>query len=135
MSITLHLKRQPTVPLEAEVLSPDALCGLSNAEIRSLIVYHGKRQLPVGEFFDVEGERSDDLVVHGSLNKVRWIGRAMSKGTVTVHGPVGMVVWPSRCTTSQPASVPQVNLWSHRATRYFNQVNFARAGDRTVAIC
>src|SRR6476646_2218333 len=90
MSITLHLKRQPTVPLEAEVLSPDALCGLSNAEIRSLIVYHGKRQLPVGEFFDVEGERSDDIVLHGALNKVRWIGRAMSKGTVTVHWPVGM---------------------------------------------
>jgi len=90
MSITLHLKRQPTVPLEAEVLSPDALCGLSNAEIRSLIVYHGKRQLPLGEFFDVEGERSEDIVLHGALNKVRWIGRAMSKGTVTVHGPVGM---------------------------------------------
>jgi len=90
MPVTFHLKRQPTVPLEAEVISPDALCGLSNAEIRSLIVYHGKRQLPVSEFFDVEGERSDDIVIHGTLNKVRWIGRAMSKGTVTVHGPVGM---------------------------------------------
>jgi formylmethanofuran dehydrogenase subunit C len=76
--------------LEAEVISPDTLCGLSNAEIRSLIVYHGKRQLPLGEFFDVEGERSDDIVLHGNLTKVRWIGRAMSKGTVTVHGPVGM---------------------------------------------
>jgi formylmethanofuran dehydrogenase subunit C len=90
MPITFRLKRQPTVPLEAEVLTPDTLCGLSNAEIRSLIVYHGKRQLPLGEFFDVEGERSDDLVIHGSLGKVRWIGRAMSKGTITVHGPVGM---------------------------------------------
>jgi formylmethanofuran dehydrogenase subunit C len=90
MPVTFHLKRQPTVPLEAEVISPDTLCGLSNAEIRSLIVYHGKRQLPLGEFFEVEGERSDDIAVHGTLNKVRWIGRAMSKGTVTVHGPVGM---------------------------------------------
>jgi len=90
MPVTFHLKRQPTVPLEAEVLSPDTLCGLSNAEIRSLVVYHGKRQLPLGEFFDVEGEQSDDIVVHGALNKVRWIGRAMSKGSVTIHGPVGM---------------------------------------------
>jgi formylmethanofuran dehydrogenase subunit C len=90
MPITLHLKREPTVPLEAEVLSPDVLGRLSNSEIRELTVYHGKRQLPLGEFFDVEGELSDDLVIHGELNKVRWIGRAMSRGTITVHGSVGM---------------------------------------------
>ena len=90
MPITFHLKRQPTVPLEAEVLSPDKLAELSNDEIRSLIVYHGKRQLPLGEFFDVEGERSEDLVIHGALHKVRWIGRAMSKGSITIHGNVGM---------------------------------------------
>ncbi|MBX9788920.1 MAG: formylmethanofuran dehydrogenase subunit C [Pirellulales bacterium] len=76
--------------MEAEVISPDTLGGLSNAEIRSLVVYHGKRHLALGEFFDVEGERSDEIVIHGVLDKVRWIGRAMSKGTVTVHGSVGM---------------------------------------------
>jgi formylmethanofuran dehydrogenase subunit C len=90
MPITLQLKRQPTVPLEAEVLTPDKLAELSNDEIRSLVVYHGKRQLPLGEFFDVEGERSEDLVIHGALHKVRWIGRAMSKGSITIHGNVGM---------------------------------------------
>jgi formylmethanofuran dehydrogenase subunit C len=90
MPIALHLKRQPTVPLEAEAISPDTLAGLSNAEIRALTVYHGKRQLPLGEFFDVEGERSENLEIHGDLTKVRWIGRAMSKGSVTVHGSAGM---------------------------------------------
>ena len=90
MSISFHLKRHPTVPLEAEVLSPDVMAGLSNSEIRSLIVYHGKRQLPLGEFFDVEGERSPDLVLHGALHKVRWIGKSMSQGSITVHGTVGM---------------------------------------------
>ncbi len=44
-TITLTLKQQPTVPLEAEVLSPDALLGLSHDEICSSVVYHGKRQL------------------------------------------------------------------------------------------
>jgi formylmethanofuran dehydrogenase subunit C len=90
MPITLHLKRQPTVPLEAEVLTPDVMAQRSNAEIRALTVYHGKRQLPLEEFFDVQGERSDDLVLHGELHKVRWIGRAMTKGSITVHGNVGM---------------------------------------------
>jgi formylmethanofuran dehydrogenase subunit C len=90
MAITFQLKRQPTVPLEAEVLTPDTVADLSNDEIRSLIVYHGKRQLPLGEFFDVEGERSEKLVIHGALHKVRWIGRAMSKGSITIHGNAGM---------------------------------------------
>jgi len=90
MPVEFHLKRHPTVPLEAEALSPDVVAERSNAEICSLTVYHGKRQLPLGEFFDVVGERSPDLVIHGHLHKVRWIGRGMTKGTVTIHGSVGM---------------------------------------------
>ena len=90
MPVTFRLKEQPTVPLEAEVLSPDAIAELSNSEIRALTIYHGKRQLPVSDFFDVEGERSEDLVIHGAMQKVRWVGRAMSKGSITVHGSVGM---------------------------------------------
>lgn len=88
--IHLHLKRSPTVPLEAEAISPDVMGTLSNAEIRALTVYHGKRQLPLSEFFDVEGERCHDLELHGDLKKVRWIGRAMSRGSITVHGNAGM---------------------------------------------
>ena len=90
MPITLHLKRPPTVPLEAEAISPDVMANLSHEEICTLTVYHGKRQLPLRDFFDVEGERSAELVIHGALHKVRWIGRAMSQGTVTIHGDVGM---------------------------------------------
>jgi formylmethanofuran dehydrogenase subunit C len=90
MTIALHLKRQPTVPLEAEVISPDTFAPRNNAEIRRLTVYHGKRQLPLGEFFDVEGERSENLELHGALNKIRWMGRAMSKGSITVRGSAGM---------------------------------------------
>jgi formylmethanofuran dehydrogenase subunit C len=90
MPITFQLKRQPTVPLEAEVITPDVVAGLSHAEICALTVYHGKRQLPLGDFFEIDGERDEHLVIHGALHKVRWIGRAMSKGSVTVHGNVGM---------------------------------------------
>ena len=90
MSLRFHLKRQPTVPLEAEVLTPDTVAKLGNADIRSLTVYHGKRQLPLGEFFDVEGEHSEHLEIHGDLRKVRWIGRGMTSGSITVHGSVGM---------------------------------------------
>lgn len=90
MPIFFHLKREPHVPLEAEALCPDVVASLTNAEIRALTVYHGKRQLPLGDFFEVYGERSDELVLQGALHKVRWIGRKMSQGSITVHGDVGM---------------------------------------------
>ncbi len=89
-TITLTLKERPTVPLEAEVLCPDALADLSNDEVRASVVYHGKRRCRVDDFFDVQGERSDALELHGDLNKVRLIGRAMSRGSIQVHGNVGM---------------------------------------------
>ncbi len=91
-TITLTLKQDPTVVLEAEVISPDNFAGLSNDEIRSEIVYHGKRQRRLDEFFDVEGERGEEIVVHGNLHRVRQLGRGMSRGSLTVHGDVGMHV-------------------------------------------
>lgn len=88
--ITLTLKEQPTVPLEAEVLSPSRLADLTHSEICGLRLYHGKRQMRVDDFFEVDGERSSDLTIHGDLHRVRLLGREMQHGTLTVHGSVGM---------------------------------------------
>lgn len=88
--LTLTLKEQPTVPLEAEVLSPDVLAPLPHAEVRALPVFHGKRRLRLDEFFDVEGDGGDEVTLRGDLGRVKWVGRGMTRGTVTIHGPVGM---------------------------------------------
>lgn len=88
--ITLTLKQEPTVVLEAEAISPDRFVGMSNDQICASTVYHGKRQIPLSDFFDIDGERSDEIEVHGNLHRVRHIGRAMTRGKVTVHGDVGM---------------------------------------------
>ncbi len=90
MGIKLTLTRQPTVPLEAEVLCPDKLAACSADEIAQLTVYHGKRQLPLRDFFEIEGEKSGEIEIHGDLKKVRWIGRAMSQGHLKIEGDVGM---------------------------------------------
>ena len=88
--ITLTLKEQPTVPLEAEVLSPDVLGTLAQEEIRALPVFLGKRQHRLDAFFDVEGAASDELVIRGDAGKVKWIGRGMTCGRITIHGNAGM---------------------------------------------
>jgi formylmethanofuran dehydrogenase subunit C len=89
-TITLKMKEQPAVPLEAEVLTPDVMADLSHDDVCSSVVYHGKRRRRVDDFFDVDGERSDRLEIHGDLNKVRLIGRQMSRGSILIHGNVGM---------------------------------------------
>ena len=57
MTLTLTLREQPDVPLEAEVLRPDRLAGASREEIEALPVWHGNERTRVGEFFAVSGRR------------------------------------------------------------------------------
>ena len=97
--LVLTLRRLPTVPLEAEVLSPDRLVGLDPSAIAALPVFHGKRSYPLGEFFRVEivgppapSALPDTFVmdIHGDLSKVKWVGRSMSRGQLRIYGPAGM---------------------------------------------
>jgi formylmethanofuran dehydrogenase subunit C len=88
--ITLTLKEQPNVPLEAEVLSPDRMAGLANDAIRALPVFLGKRQCRLDDFFEVDGADSDELAIHGNVGKVKWIGRAMTRGRIMIQGNAGM---------------------------------------------
>jgi formylmethanofuran dehydrogenase subunit C len=88
--ITLTLQEHPNVPLEAELLSPDVTAALTNDEIRALPVHLGKRQRRVGDFFSVDGQKSDELEIHGDVRKVKWIGCGMTRGRIIVASSVGM---------------------------------------------
>ncbi len=90
MTTILTLKERPVVPLEAEVLSPDLLAGKSRAEIRALPVFLGKRQHRMDDFFEVEGEGSEELELRGDLGRVKWIGRGMTRGRIRIVGDAGM---------------------------------------------
>ena len=74
--MTFRLKERPTVPLEAEVLSPDRIAGLTSDAVRALPVFLGKRQHRLDTFFEIDGPPADDLELHGDLSRVKWIGRA-----------------------------------------------------------
>jgi formylmethanofuran dehydrogenase subunit C len=88
--ITLTLKEQPDVPLEAEVLSPDTMALLANEAIGALPVYLGKKPCRVDDFFTVEGEASDELEIRGDARRVKWIGRGMTRGRINIAGNAGM---------------------------------------------
>lgn len=90
--IQLVLKDVPSVPLEAEAICPDRIAGLSAGEIEALPVFLGKRQLRLDDFFhvDAQGGGDDQIELVGDLAKVKWIGRAMSRGWIAVRGNAGM---------------------------------------------
>jgi formylmethanofuran dehydrogenase subunit C len=88
--ITLTLKEQPNVPLEAESISPDITATLSRDAIAALPVQLGKRQRRLDDFFTVDGEASDEIQINGDARKVKWIGRGMTRGRIHVEGNAGM---------------------------------------------
>lgn len=88
--IELTLRNAPSVPLETEVISPDVFRDKTEQEIAGLTIYHGRRQCRIDDFFEIKGEKSEDIHVTGDMNKVRWIGRGMSCGSIRIHGNVGM---------------------------------------------
>lgn len=90
--MTFRLKERPTVPLEAEVLSPDRIAGLGPDEVRALPVFLGKRQHRLDTFFEIDGPPGEDLELHGDLSRVKWIGRGMTRGRIRVVGNAGMHV-------------------------------------------
>src|SRR5690242_954517 len=90
MTITLTLREAPSVPLETEILSPDVLAPLPHDEVRALPIFLGKRQYRLDDFFTVEGEGGDDIAIRGDTGRVKWIGRGMTRGRITVTGNTGM---------------------------------------------
>jgi formylmethanofuran dehydrogenase subunit C len=84
VTLTLTLREQPDVPLEAEVLTPDRLVG----DIAALPLWHGNERMRLGEFFEVSGG-GDDVRIEGDLSRVRYVGAGMTAGRLTVAGDVG----------------------------------------------
>jgi formylmethanofuran dehydrogenase subunit C len=83
-------KERPHVPLEAEVLTPDVIAGLGHDALRALPVVLGKRQYRLDDFFEVEGPGSEELEIRGDVGRVKWIGRGMTRGRITIAGDAGM---------------------------------------------
>jgi formylmethanofuran dehydrogenase subunit C len=90
VALTLTLREQPAVPLEAEALSPDGLAGRSAGEVTALALWHGNERAQVGDFFAVSGGAGDDVRVQGDLRRVKFVGAGMAAGRLTVEGDVGM---------------------------------------------
>lgn len=91
--VTLTLKRQPDLPLEADALRPDNTLGRSLEEILALPLLYGNETVPAGDFLDgqvseAEGE-GECLVLQGDFSRVKRLGQGMTGGELIIDGPAG----------------------------------------------
>lgn len=96
-TVTITIKKQPDLFLEADCFTPDALAGKKADEIAELPVFIGKTVEKIGDYFTVSGETgptADEtrLVFNGDFTKVKYIGSKMSTGEVVLNGDADMYV-------------------------------------------
>jgi formylmethanofuran dehydrogenase subunit C len=90
--ITLKPKVEFRVPVEAECISPDVLAGKSAEDLSKLVLLWGNREKTLGDVFEIEvdGKKSDHVVIDGDVEVVKHIGARMTRGKLTINGNVGM---------------------------------------------
>ncbi|MHC1626780.1 MAG: formylmethanofuran dehydrogenase subunit C [Methanoculleaceae archaeon] len=94
-TVTLTLKDEPDLFLEADSITPDAFAGRSAGEISDLPVYQGNQKLTISDWFDVTGAagataEDTKIIVKGDTTRVKWLGSRMTAGEVLVEGNLDM---------------------------------------------
>lgn len=80
------------VPVEVGAIRLETVESLSPDKIRDIPVYHGNRQTPFGQLFDVSGSAGEDqtIVFRGDCSRVKRIAEGLTRGMVCVEGDAGM---------------------------------------------
>ncbi len=96
-TVTLTIKSQPGLFLEADTITPDAFAGKNAEEIAALPVHVGREEHRLGDFFEVSGKAGataadTKVVVNGDLSRVKYIGMKMTAGEVIVNSSADMYV-------------------------------------------
>jgi formylmethanofuran dehydrogenase subunit C len=95
-TITLRPKKAFGIPVEAEIISPDKLAGLSLAQIGSLEAWQGNNKKKLSDLFSVKGDdvtakpEETTVILEGDFSRVKRVAENMSAGTVESCGDVGM---------------------------------------------
>jgi formylmethanofuran dehydrogenase subunit C len=84
-----------SIPIEAEVISPDIFTGKTLEEIRNLPIHFGNEKVPMKEYIHAQGKIADKpeeqlIVIDGDARHIKQIGAKMSAGRVVVQGNAGM---------------------------------------------
>jgi formylmethanofuran dehydrogenase subunit C len=84
-----------SIPLEAEVISPDNFAGKTIPEIREMEIYYGNKAYPMKEYIHAQGEVAETpedqmIVIDGDARHIKHIGEGMTAGGIVIQGGAGM---------------------------------------------
>jgi formylmethanofuran dehydrogenase subunit C len=88
-ALTFALKIELKQRLDCSPLTPDHLEGKTLDEIAALELQCGNRKLAAGDVFAISGEDALNIVFENAAAKLDYIGKGMSRGTVSVQGDAG----------------------------------------------
>jgi formylmethanofuran dehydrogenase subunit C len=86
----LALKSPLEAPLEAAAIVPDRFAGMTAASIAAMPVTYGNEAACLGDFFQLDGPGTAEIVLEGDLSRVKYIAAGMTLGKVTIRGDAGM---------------------------------------------
>ncbi len=92
MPLTLTLTQNSSIPLEVDSVQLETLREQLPDQIKQTLIQRGNEQLPLGDFFQVEGSAAEDeeLIWVGDCSKVKCIGAHWKRGRIRIQGNAGM---------------------------------------------
>ncbi len=93
MTLTIEPRRDLKLPTDLAGIVPDWTRERTLAEIERLAIWHGNRQYPLAELFEVAGDpRDGDIELSGDFSAAHHIGAQMTTGSICVIGSAGQFV-------------------------------------------
>ena len=87
--LEFRLKSPPPQRVDLSPLTPDRLRDRSAAEIARIELTSGNRRLAAGELFEITPGDPGEIGIRESCDRLDFIGRDMTAGTIAVDGDVG----------------------------------------------
>jgi formylmethanofuran dehydrogenase subunit C len=84
-----------SIPIEADVISPDNFVGNTIPEIREMEIYYGNKVYPMKEYIHAQGKVAEKpeeqmIVIDGDARHIKFIGKEMTAGRIVIQGDAGM---------------------------------------------
>lgn len=89
--------KKPSLPIEADNISPDKFSNKDLEEISKLILWRGNKQLTISDLFEIKTDNwvpskveNINIILLGALHKFKRIGQKMTNGSITIKSSIGM---------------------------------------------
>lgn len=83
------LRQEPPERLDLSPLTPDALAGLSKAEIEQIEIGTTRYASRIGDIFRLTGRGAENVILEGGSSRFDCVAAGMSRGTLKVVGGAG----------------------------------------------